>query len=144
MLLYHSTLIFPMRNAEPEHISEPRKADPSEYWQPEQEPTIDDQLQALMANDYVDSAMETFPRYARARSMNRTPRQKVVRKYSSLTSGPIAAGGRASTASMTGSFGDLQSMEPLRAGEIVRILQRIAQRKGLSIANKTLRYGISR
>lgn len=33
---------------------------------------------------------------------------------------------------------------PMKAGDIVKILQKIANRKGISLANKTLRYGISR
>lgn len=36
------------------------------------------------------------------------------------------------------------NVSAMKAGEIVKILQRMANRKGIKVANKTLRYGISR
>ena len=73
---------------------------------------------------------------------NRSSRPKVVRKYSGSNSNMGAMKPNYAVRKNEQLLADMN--EPIRAGEIVKILQRIAERKGIALANKTLRFGISR
>ncbi|KAI1285644.1 hypothetical protein HDE_11637 [Halotydeus destructor] len=81
------------------------------------------------------------------------PRQQVA-QLSNLDIGPVKRSrpkGKSSRSAIIGPMGPRVpkqhvpiNLSPMKAMDIVKILRKIAARKGLNLANKSLRYGISR
>lgn len=121
----------------------------------EQQPTFDALLATrtpLVGEGFGHIETSTAEKRARGRYLNMKPKT-MIRRYPTRSGASPTTNVEGTPSGGHGANGARfaqrvkaysTSGEPVSAGDLVKILQRLAARKSVLLANKTLRYGISR